>query len=293
MDLPNTSVAPSQAETEVDPAAYVAAIDARARRVETPCGDGVLVWRIWGEGEPLLISHGAQGSWTHWIDIIDALSAKRMLIAVDLPGHGDSAMPPSSDHDSISAVLAEGLAQVLGEVRPIDLAGFSFGGVTFAHFAAFHPEFVRRLILVGTGGLDTPLGHIDLRRISGLNGEERKAAIRGNLLGLMLDHEESADDLAQYLAVTNARNARLRNASELVLPDKLALILPRVTQRVDAIWGEHDRPHPNPAAQEAVLRCTHPHADFRVIAESGHWVMYERPSCFNTALLELLERQVA
>ena len=270
-----------------DPAAVVAEIESRSRRVDTPCGDGTMAWRIWGDGEPLVVGHGAQGAWSHWIANVDVLAKHRQIIAADLPGHGDSALPETQDHAGITRALAAGLREIVGE-RPVDLAGFSFGGVAFAHLAARHPDLVRRLVIVGCGGLGTPLGHVDLKPAKGLEGEARKAVLRHNLLGLMLHHPESADELAQLLLVENARAARLENAAGLVLPDKLARILPRVTARVDAIWGEFDRPHPGPELQEAVIGRSHPGCDFRVISGAGHWAMYERPRAFNAALLGIL-----
>lgn len=275
-----------------DPKAFVGAIEGRARRVKTPCGDGTMVWRIWGDdsgGVPLVLGHGAQGAWSHWIRNVDALAGSgRMVIAADLPGHGDSADPATPDHPGISAALAEGLRQILGEGRKVDLLGFSFGGVCFAYLASFRPEMVRRVILIGCGGLDTPLGPIDLRRVGGLQGEERRAALKANLLGLMLHHPESADDLAVHLLVRNARRSAI-NPQALVIPDRLAVALPDVPVPVDAIWGEFDRPHPEPQLQEAVLRRSHPGADFRVIRDAGHWAMYERPDQFNETLLAMLE----
>ena len=47
--------------------ALVAGVDAEGQRIETPCGDGSLVWRVWGSGPPLILLHGGYGSWTHWI----------------------------------------------------------------------------------------------------------------------------------------------------------------------------------------------------------------------------------
>lgn len=278
-------------DAEAEAIATVAAIEARARRVDTPCGEGTMAWRIWGEDRagvaPLVLSHGAQGAWSHWVRNVEELSHSRMVIAADLPGHGDSAMPQTPDHAGISAALAAGLRALVGE-REVDLAGFSFGGVAFAHFASRHPERVRRLILIGCGGLDTPHGHVDLRRVGGLRGEERRAAIKANLLGLMLHHPETADDVAMHLQVWNGRRATLANAAELVLPDKLVAVLPRVPVPVDAIWGEFDRPHPAPHLQEDVLRAVQPGTDFRVIEGAGHWAMYERPDAFNRTLLDML-----
>ncbi|WP_404480459.1 alpha/beta fold hydrolase [Novosphingobium sp. BL-52-GroH] len=278
-------------DRECDPAGYLAAIEARARRVETPCGDGTMVWRVWGEGgdEPLVLAHGGQGSWTHWVRNIERLSRHRRLIVPDLPGHGGSAMPQTSDHEGIAAALAAGLATVLGPVGlPVDLCGFSFGGVALAHLAALHPHVARRLVIVGCGGLGTPMGHPRLGRVGGLVGEERRAALKANLLGLMLHDPDSADDLAIHMLLPNAKAARL-HVPPLVVPDRLARILPAVAVPVDAIWGECDLPHPDPAVQEAALRSVQPEALFRVVADAGHWAMYERPEAFEAALLEILE----
>jgi pimeloyl-ACP methyl ester carboxylesterase len=277
--------------SEADPESIVAMFDARARRFETPCGDGVMVWRVWGKGAPLVLGHGAQGAWSHWIRNIEALAAARMVIAPDLPGYGESAMPEAADHAAISKALALGLTQILGEDFAVDMAGFSFGGVAFAWFASFHRQMVRRLVLVGTGGLDTPMGHVDLRRVGGLKGEERRAAMKANLLGLMLHAPESVDELAMHLLVLNGKRSRLV-PSPLVLPDRLLEVLPRVHAELGAIWGEFDRPHPNPPAQEAVLRRFHAELDFRTIAGAGHWAMYERPDAVNAALIDMLDAPI-
>jgi len=41
--------------TDEAPAAMLARIDAEALKVETPTGGGRMVWRLWGEGEPLVL----------------------------------------------------------------------------------------------------------------------------------------------------------------------------------------------------------------------------------------------
>lgn len=272
-----------------DPVAVLAEYEARARRVETPCGDGAMVWRVWGSGPPLFLGHGGQGAWSHWIRNIDALAAHYTVIVPDLPGHGDSSMPAPVDHDTISAALAAGMRALLDEGQQADFIGFSFGGAVFAHFALRHPEFVRRVVLLGTGGLDTPHGHIDIGRVGGLEGEGRRAAIKRNLLGLMLHHPDAVDEMAMHLLVANGRQARLP-VVDLVIPDKVVQILPQLKVPVDAIWGQFDRPHPDPALQESVLRHSQPDLDFRVIADAGHWAMYEQAEAVNTAILDMLAK---
>jgi pimeloyl-ACP methyl ester carboxylesterase len=275
--------------TIADPLEELAAMESLAQRIETPCGKGMMVWRIWGAGPPLVLGHGGQGAWSHWVRNISALAEHYRVIVPDMPGHGDSAMPASVDHDCISAALAEGMRRLLTKGEKAALVGFSFGGAVLTHFAVRYPEYAHRLVLVGTGGLDTPHGTIELGRVGGLRGEERRAAIKRNLLGLMLHHPDSVDEMAMHLLIANGRHARLP-VLELVIPDKVVQVLPQLTVPLGAIWGEHDRPHTNPPAQEAVLRRFQPDCDFRVIADAGHWVMYERPAEFNAALLDMLSK---
>jgi hypothetical protein len=88
--------------------AYVEGISAEARRLETPCGDGSMVWRLWGNGPPLVLLHGGYGSWMHWIRNVLPLSRRFTVAAPDLPGLGESATPPEPH-------TAEGLAQIIAD----------------------------------------------------------------------------------------------------------------------------------------------------------------------------------
>ena len=68
--------------------AEVSAVLQHARRVCTPCGQGDLVWHVWGgQGAdpalpPLLLLHGGSGSWTHWLRNVLPLAAsgRRVLV---------------------------------------------------------------------------------------------------------------------------------------------------------------------------------------------------------------------
>ena len=92
-------------------------------------GPGAMRCRIWGVGPPLVLLHGASGSWNHWVRNIPALSAGRQVIAPDMPGFGDSgdvAEPHTAD--ALADRVAAGL-DALAPPRPFHIAGFSFGGI--------------------------------------------------------------------------------------------------------------------------------------------------------------------
>jgi len=55
----------------------------------------------YGEGSPLIFIHGLSGCWQNWLENIPPLAADHRVIALDLPGFGESPMP--ADPISVSA----------------------------------------------------------------------------------------------------------------------------------------------------------------------------------------------
>ncbi|MFD7243175.1 alpha/beta fold hydrolase [Streptomyces massasporeus] len=83
-----------------------------------------------GSGEPLVLLHGIGHHRQAWEPVIPALAAERDVIAVDLPGCGDSpALPDGMAHDlpTMSTVL-KALFAALEIDRP-HVAGNSLGGL--------------------------------------------------------------------------------------------------------------------------------------------------------------------
>jgi pimeloyl-ACP methyl ester carboxylesterase len=79
-----------------------------------------------GTGKPLLLLHGIGGSWRSWQTIIEDLAAEREVIAVDLPGFGNT--PPLSGPVTIGT-LADAVTDFLRthNLLGIDAVGSSMG----------------------------------------------------------------------------------------------------------------------------------------------------------------------
>lgn len=115
-----------------------------------------------GSGKPLLLIHGLGGNWRSWSTILDDLAARREVIAIDLPGFGET--PPLRGKVSIGA-LADAVTEFL-EVHNligIDAVGSSMG-------ARLVLELARRRVLGAVVSLD-PGGswhgwqrHVSMRR---------------------------------------------------------------------------------------------------------------------------------
>lgn len=80
-----------------------------------------------GSGSPLLLVHGLGAGWRSWTPILDDLAVHREVIAVDLPGFGET--PPLSGEVSI-ATLSDSVADFIGEqgLDGVSTVGQSMGG---------------------------------------------------------------------------------------------------------------------------------------------------------------------
>jgi 2-hydroxy-6-oxonona-2,4-dienedioate hydrolase len=269
--------------------AFVEGIAAEAQLLETPCGDGSMVWRAWGSGPPLVLLHGGYGSWMHWIRNVIPLSRRFMVAAPDLPGLGESATPPEPHTaEGLAQIIVDGLAAVFPHHASLHLAGFSFGGVLGGHVAARLGERVRAFTIVGSNGLGLVRQPTALERLPpGASEADALAVARHNVGALMIAGPAKIDDLAIYIQARNAPRGRVKSR-RFSRADTLACALPLVKARIDGIWGERDATaYPHLADRARALRQVQPAARFEVIPGAGHWVQYEAADQFNPLLAEL------
>jgi 2-hydroxy-6-oxonona-2,4-dienedioate hydrolase len=290
--MPPTSNRPAPGlPADADPAAVVDAVARTARKVCTPCGEGSMAWRVWGAGEPLVLLHGGSGSWTHWIRNIPELSKHYQLWVADIPGLGDSAMPPQPwVPASCAEMVVAGLDQLIGKETRLRLAGFSFGGHVAGLAAARLRERVEQLTLVGVAALGLradPREPFEKTR-TGMSPGQIAGVYRQNLAVLMFADPANIDALAVHVQAENIKRARFRSRP-FAPTDGLARALANVTARVSTIWGTRDIiARPSLEQRLAILRQHHPELAVRLIEGAGHWVAYEAADRFNAALLELL-----
>lgn len=83
-----------------------------------------------GSGDPLLLIHGLGSRWQMWEPVIGALAARHEVIAIDLPGFGESAMPPPGTPPGLNSLasLVQGFLERIGVGQP-HVAGNSLGGL--------------------------------------------------------------------------------------------------------------------------------------------------------------------
>jgi 2-hydroxy-6-oxonona-2,4-dienedioate hydrolase len=268
-------------------------LEAEGERIEIGTPGQRTVWRRWGQGEPLVLLHGGYGTWRHWVRNIPFFAPHRTLLVPDIPGLGESdEVPDPFSPEAVAMRLLEGIEQLVPHGAPIDIVGFSFGGVMSGHVAALLGERLRTLVMVGPGALGVSRTNIMLLKWAEEPDPERiRQMHRTNLALLMIADESRIDDLAVAIQQEGTRHARVKSR-RLANTDALAQALRRsVPRHLAAIWGDRDAVAIGQFAErEALLRSIRADLEFHLIPDAGHWVQYEMPEAFNVLLQDILER---
>jgi pimeloyl-ACP methyl ester carboxylesterase len=117
----------------------------RSQTLETSFG--TLEYAVVGEGEPMLIVHGAAGGFDQGIDMTGAMASRGYrLIAPSRFGYLRSTMPANPT----TAMQAEAYVQLLDHlgVDKVDVVGISAGAWSSIQLAIRHPERCRALVLL-------------------------------------------------------------------------------------------------------------------------------------------------
>jgi pimeloyl-ACP methyl ester carboxylesterase len=159
-----------------------------------------------GEGTPLLCLHtaGADGRQYRALMNDPRVTARRRVIAFDMPWHGKSS-PPSGWHDEeyqlTSAHYTEMILTVmsaLGLDKPI-LIGCSIGGRIALHLALEHPERFRAIIGLQAGAHVDPYYDLNFLHRPDVHGGEVAAAIVSGLVGPDAPEAERWETLWHYM----------------------------------------------------------------------------------------------
>ena len=174
--------------------------------------EGTVAYRSVGTGRPLLLIHSMMlgASSREWDDVIDGLSEKYHVYAIDLPSFGNSYHP---EEPWTAYQYAQFLHTFIKEVikRPVCICGAN-GGADFAlTLSMLHPEQVKRMILVSPEGIgkgfateeDTKSLPLLLKPVAGtqkfLLGTSKKA-IKGQLETAFHAKETISAELVQRYA---------------------------------------------------------------------------------------------
>src|ERR1700753_2771517 len=114
--------------------------------------DGVKIhYEVYGDGPPLILTHGYSSTSGMWNGQIDALSRRHNLVWWDMRGHGQSHYPDDPAAYSEAATVGDiaALLDAVGARRAV-VGGLSLGGYMSLAFYRAHPERVSALLIIDT-----------------------------------------------------------------------------------------------------------------------------------------------
>jgi len=248
--------------------------------------DVELYYEAHGEGKPIVFSHAYLNDCSIWDSQVKHFIKNYDIILYDHRGHGRSDHPKGGEENYSVQVLSNdlyALMQKLNLEKPI-LVGFSLGGMAAILFALEHPDKISKLVLVGaTAKLTLPT-----------------SAKFFGLLGVFLPYETFLRMLCKYRfykpskQIVDEEFARASKVDKSIafecwkelaenydVRDKVSKI--EVSTLI--IVGERDKI--NLGASQYLNREIKD-SELRIIPDSGHTVMIEKPQEFNQILEEFI-----
>ncbi|BAY25284.1 alpha/beta hydrolase fold protein [Calothrix sp. NIES-2100] len=137
----------------------------RIKRAFLDTEDGQILYRIGGEGEPILLLHMTPRSSDEFKELMPILADKNLVIAMDLMGLGDSDKPKRVYSVADYAKTAIALLDELG-IQKASIFGSLTGAYIAGEVAAAYPNRVDKLILCNVIGFDEQEQDIIIKRYS-------------------------------------------------------------------------------------------------------------------------------
>ena len=252
------------------------------------------IYRIAGDGPPVVLIHGMLNSSRHWESVALRLARDYTVVAPDLIGHGDSATPRGDYSLGAHAASIRDLLTAIGIDRA-SIVGHSLGGGVAMQFFYQFPQRTERLALISSGGLGEEVS--PLLRSAALPGAsallsaaahprivnalEERRSVYLRAIGRALRPLERAGAREAFLqtlrAVIDVKGQRVSAR------DRLHLLEPMPTL---VVWGERD--NTIPLAHGLETHRAVPHSQFRTLPRAAHFPHLEDPDGLADALLDFL-----
>lgn len=250
-----------------------------------------------------------------WSPLVGKLPSDLHVIALDLPGHGESDIPPEDEDLSLMAQAAK-IKQIVTALdldEPLHIVGLSMGGAIAGVFAAEYPEMVDRVSLM-CPAMRTPIETEVAAKIrsivqSILDSGSDEALHNCPLIPKNPDEMQLLLDFAQYHKPVFMPKQIIQGAVEMRRPynkyyyrlfkslamlensQLLEKICHRITAPTHLVWGEEDQVIHVSGAE--ILKEKLPNVQqVDIIPRCGHAINLDRPGAKTKSLLEFRKKNV-
>jgi pyruvate dehydrogenase E2 component (dihydrolipoamide acetyltransferase) len=299
-DVPDEAVDAVVAAAQEAAAAGAVAEDTGPTVATVQVGEHTISYAALGErtdgADVVVLVHGFGGDKNSWLFVQEPLvtggatGGRRWVLALDLPGHGESskAVPAGTDLAGLGAVVI-GVLDALGIDRA-HLVGHSLGGAVVAAAAAAAPDRAASLTLIAPAGFGPDADADYLRSFAAAASRRDLKPLLGRLFA---DPEQVTrqlvDDVLKYKRLDGV-DAALQTLLGVLIDDQgrqridTPALLAAVQTRRTVVWGLQDGIMPPGGAAEAddLTRVV-------LVEGAGHMVHMETPQPVLTALEATLD----
>ena len=256
-----------------------------AQKVEI--GGRLLRYLDLGEGgTPLVLVHGFGGDLNNWLFNQPALAAERRVIALDLPGHGESG---KHLHSGDAKELSQAVLDLLDHLKleRVHLAGHSMGGLVSLTVADQAPARVASLTLIASAGLGADINGDYLQGFAEANNRN---ALKPQLTQLFSDPalvtRQMLEDMLKFKRLEGVDQALRQLNTALFDGGQQKVDVRHVVGRQPSlvIWGSDD----------AIIPVRHVQgleAQVEVLPGQGHMVQLEAAEQVNQLMATFLKSQ--
>ena len=233
-------------------------------------------YEVMGQGETVLLLHGWASSLQPYRRLMQQLSAKYRVIAVDFPGMGGSEEPKEPwDVDGYADFVLEFLQQF--DIRRLSLVGHSYGGRVIIKLANRRLPFaIDKIVLVDSAGIK-PAGSKKRsfrQRIFKLGKWFLSLKPIAKLFPTALEKLRVKFGSADYAAAS----PMMRQCLVKAVNEDLSHLLPGIKAPTLLVWGDRDTATPISDAKK--MESAIPNAGLAVIPGTGHFSFAENPVLF-------------
>lgn len=247
-----------------------------------------------GQGPLIVLVHGYTGSKENWLPVMRGLAENHRVIAVDLPGWGESTPKPGADYGPVAQSRRLAAFLQAQEQPAALLVGHSMGGMVSGLMTAEHPELVERITFMSSAGVK--FTENEFARLV-LKGGNPFAVYETESFQTFLSTYVFADapyvptPIAGAIVAARAANKDFEKAvfTQMRLGPEAFLLqkrLPLIRQPALLLWCDGDRIIDPSAA--AVFAEGLAHSTTVMLNGCGHMPMMERPDQVVQSLLRFL-----
>ncbi len=233
-----------------------------------------------GKGKHVLVLHGWGASIETMRPVIDALSAKFRVTALDFPGFGGSGMPDDTYGVPEYMDVAYRLLRNLG-ITKTHVICHSFGGRVAIMLAAAYPRLTEKIVFTGAAGLikrRTIKQRARVRIYKAAKFFNRGHVVKRLLQALGADVEKYIKNAgsADYKALSND----MKKVFVRIVNLDLKSLLSNIKSPSLLIWGENDTE--TPVEFGRIMERLIPDSGLVVFKHAGHYAFLE---CFDRFML--------